>query len=112
MRSAQTVLLTTSPRSKPQNSRFFPKLSEAFQNPNPQTTEFFFNVRNLNMAGIYQSRCGGKTGNGANFGLFRGANKACVACGEKGRSCHFRRPFLVHFLGEQKMNRKTVRKNY
>jgi hypothetical protein len=25
-----------------------------------------------------------QTGNGANFSLFRGANKACVACGEKG----------------------------
>jgi hypothetical protein len=29
-RIAQTVLLTSGPRSKPQNSRFYPKFSEAF----------------------------------------------------------------------------------
>jgi hypothetical protein len=29
----QTVLLTAGPRSKPQNSRYFPKFSEAIINP-------------------------------------------------------------------------------
>jgi hypothetical protein len=53
----------------------------------------------------------GQTGNGANFGLFRGANKACVACGEKGRSCHFRPPFLwfISFGGAKEMNKNVWR---
>jgi hypothetical protein len=31
--------------------------------------------------------------------------RQCVAGGQKDGSCYFRRPFLVHFLGEQKMNK-------
>jgi hypothetical protein len=47
-----------------------------------------------------------QTGNGANFRFFGSANKARVAGVQKTESYHFRRPFLVHFLGEQKMNKE------
>ena len=50
----------------------------------------------------------GQTENGVNCSLFGGAYKARVAGGQKGCSWYFRRPFLVHFLGEQKMNMKTA----
>jgi hypothetical protein len=33
----------------------------------------------------------------------------CVAGVRMDKICHFRRPFLVHFLGEQKMNKKTFK---
>jgi hypothetical protein len=50
------------------------------------------------------SRRESKSRNGANHSLFGSANKACVAGVQKGYGWHFGRPFLVHFLGEQKMN--------
>jgi hypothetical protein len=34
--------------------------------------------------------------------------RPCLAGGQKAHSCHFRRPFLVHFLGEQKMNNQSL----
>jgi len=47
---------------------------------------------------------GGQTENGAKLSLYGSANKACVAGVRTGLTYRFRRPFLVHFLGEQKMN--------
>jgi hypothetical protein len=38
----QTVLLTASPRCKPQNSRYFPKLSEAEINPKTNNINAFY----------------------------------------------------------------------
>jgi hypothetical protein len=60
------------------------------------------------MIKVLRSRCVGKTRNGANRSLFGSANKACVAGAQKGCGWHFGRPFLVHFLGEQKMNKDSM----
>jgi len=49
-----------------------------------------------------------QTGNGAKFWPDGSANKACAAGVRTAKICHFRRPFLVRFLGEQKMNKKTI----
>jgi hypothetical protein len=38
------------------------------------------------------------------------ARWVCVAGVRMDKICHFRRPFLVHFLGDQKMNKKTFKK--
>jgi hypothetical protein len=49
-----------------------------------------------------------KTGNGAKFCPERSAARHCVAGVVKGKTYHFRRPFLVHFLGEQNMNKEKT----
>jgi hypothetical protein len=38
--------------------------------------------------------------------------RLCGAGVQKGCGWHFRRPFLVHFLGEQKMNKKNEKRFY
>jgi len=47
-----------------------------------------------------------QTGNGAKLSLFGGANKACVAGGQKGLIFRFRRLFFVtFFLRKKKVNK-------
>ena len=64
----QTVLLTAGPRSKPQNSRFIPKFSEAEINPKTNNINTFYILKRE-----------GKPRNGANCSQNDSANKASVA---------------------------------
>jgi len=45
---------------------------------------------------------------GAKLSLFGGAIKACVAGGQKGLICRFRRPFFGSFFGRTKKERKGL----
>jgi hypothetical protein len=54
----------------------------------------------------------GETGNGAKFGLERGANTACVASAAEDQTYRFRPPFLwfISFGGAKEMNKNSFNK--
>jgi len=53
-----------------------------------------------------------QTGNGAKLSLFGGANKACVAGGQKGLIFRFRRFFFVTFFFRKKKVKKAIAKYF
>jgi hypothetical protein len=96
----QTVLLTAGPRSKPQNSRFIPKFSEAEINPKTNNINTFYILKRE-----------GKPRNGANCSQNDSANKASVAGARFGCSWHFGCPFLWFIsFGQAKEMNKNIRK--